>query len=427
MKLNCFYIIALFLASCAGKNNSDISEATETADSSAVPREIANVRFFLETSASMEGYFRGGAEFIKVIPNLLVDIEGKILRNNSAVSIYYIADKAIPYPHTTQQFLRDISTTRVATSKSSEIHKIFEQIAEIAGPDDISLFVSDCILSFPDKDIRSNSQINREMAAGALKADIKATFLKLANQGKVAVLYGLTSPFFGTYYTYENKKLTLNGTNRPYYIWIIGEQSLVNKFNASFRNFSDIRTALSLDFGLFNPSSTVVDYDVFFNYGREGSWKLKGKTISAAEAKKTSALTIALDLGNLPAHAQDPAYLAENLIIGGENGQFRMNKVNTLNTIDKSGLKPNELRITQNNTHAVTISIDALYDNHAVIKLSLPLLHRLDYRQWSVTDDREIDAIDGKTFAFEHLVDGVREAYDAPGENYIQISIPIIK
>jgi hypothetical protein len=119
-------------------------------------KQVGKVNFFMETSASMAGYFNGPTEFVKDIPNLLVDIEGRELGGKGPLKIYYVADSLTLYPKTTKDFIRDISTTRVANEKSSEMHKILEMIASKTDSNDISIFVSDCILSYPDNVIKSN-------------------------------------------------------------------------------------------------------------------------------------------------------------------------------------------------------------------------------------------------------------------------------
>lgn len=417
------FVLLIFIYSCTGQK----TESTETAVDNELPLEIQKVNFFLETSASMGGYLEGSADLVRNIPNLLVDIEGRILKQNSNLDIYFVADSLSRYQGTTHNFIREISTTRVAQNRSSEMHKIFELIGTNTGPDQISLFVSDCILSYSDDEIKKDSQINRNKASGALKADIKSTFNQLKAQNMVATVYGFNSTFFGNYYTYENKKLKIDGDLRPYYLWVIGTKPLVQKFNDELVQFPKFDPSITMSFGLFDEESLVNNYDLFFAYQREGSWSINGKTISKVSAKSPSKIAVALNLTNLPSYAKSPQYLQDNLILKSVNGDFSISSIELTNNIDKSLLKANEQKLIQENTHILLLDIQNIYEKDASVELTLPLKFDETYKPISIMDDRTIDLLDSKTFALEHLIDGVREAYENQNKNYISISIPVKK
>src|SRR5215813_3421819 len=69
--------------------------------------KISKINFFMETSGSMAGYLKGGTDFKKVIPNILVNIESK---SDSGLTIhnYYISDSIIPFQGSTDQFITEI-------------------------------------------------------------------------------------------------------------------------------------------------------------------------------------------------------------------------------------------------------------------------------------------------------------------------------
>jgi vacuolar-type H+-ATPase subunit F/Vma7 len=390
-------------------------------------KQIGKVNFFLETSASMAGYFNGPTEFVRDIPNLLVDIEGRELGGKGPLKIYYVADSLSLYPKTTQDFIRDISTTRVANEKSSEMHKILEMIASKTDSNDISLFVSDCILSYPDDVIKTNPEINKQKAPGELKALVKDTFLKLKRNDISASLYGFSSAFFGNYYTYQNTKIKLNGEQRPYYLWVIGNKELVTKFNQQLAGVKNFNPVIDLNFGLFEK--TIEAFDTFFTYEREGEWKIDNQGISELKAskKQSASFAIAVDLAALPSTISAPDYLKKNLKTSSENLDFKIKNILLATDVDKSKLKPREKEYLEKNTHVIVLEVSDLYKDRAKMDLKLPLIYDNTYKEMSTMDDRSLDAIPGKTFAFEHLIDGVREAYENSNDNFIHISIPVKK
>ncbi|MCF0059197.1 hypothetical protein [Dyadobacter sp. CY356] len=415
-----FYLLALlFLAvSCSKKEHKEEKEPV---------KEVGKINFFMETSASMAGYFSGSTQFVKDIPNLLVDIEGKESFGKGPLKIYYVADSLTPYKGSTKDFIREISTTKVAGEKSSEMHKILEMIASKTDSNDISLFVSDCILSYPDNVIKTNSEINKQKAPGELKALVKSTFLKLKRDNISASLYGFNSAFYGNYYTYQNTKLKLDGQERPYYLWVIGNKELVSKFNKNLADLNNFKPVLDLNFGLFDK--TIEDFETFYTYERVGNWKAEDKSISDLEAikKKPSTFAIAVDLSALPNSISAPDYLTQHLKTSSENLEFKIKNILLTKDLDKSVLKPREKEFLENNTHVIVIEVSDIYKDKGNIDLKLPLVYDNGYKAMSIMDDRNLDSIPGKTFAFEHLIDGVREAYENSNDNFIHISIPVKK
>ncbi len=171
---------------------------------------IEKINFFMEVSGSMAGYLKGSTDFVKMIPNLLVAIEHKVDSGRLKLHNYYIAESVLPFNGTTEDFIYTIATRHPAREKSSEMHKIFQMIADRTDSNDISMFVSDCILSYSDADIKGNMEINREKAEGGLKPFITSTFSKLQNKNEMcASVYGFNSDFDGTYYTYQNNRLPI--------------------------------------------------------------------------------------------------------------------------------------------------------------------------------------------------------------------------
>ena len=71
-----------------------------------------------------------------------------------------------------ESFTTDIATTRIADKKSSELHKIFAEVAANTAPDDVSFVVSDCILSFSNEDVKNNLEINKTEANNAMREGI---------------------------------------------------------------------------------------------------------------------------------------------------------------------------------------------------------------------------------------------------------------
>src|SRR5690606_34389502 len=264
---------------------------------------------YLETSASMGGYFNQDADF-KTIAS---DLTAKINKNIKPLTIWFIADSTSKYTKDVDQFSSDIATTKIADQKSSQLHKIIGEIAAHTDSSDVSLLISDCILSFPDEAIKANPEINKTEAPNALKNNIFNTFSDLKNRGLATSVYAFKSKFYGTYYNYQNQKTILKGDLRPFYIWVIGNDELLGKFNAQLADISTFKPEESLHFGF--SEEPVSDYDILTQVEKSGRWSKGNSGIEDVEIPQNDSLrfAIGLQLEDLPLYAQNLDYLQNNL------------------------------------------------------------------------------------------------------------------
>ncbi len=393
--------------------------------------KIEKLNFFMEVSGSMAGYLKGSTDFVKTIPNLLIAIEQKVDSGTLKLHNYYIADAAVPFTGTTEDFIYTIATKHPAKEKSSEMHKIFQMIADRTDSNDISMFVSDCILSYNDEDIKANREINREKAEGGLKPFITSTFSRLQKKNDIcASVYGFNSDFDGTYYTYQNGKLPIKkgSVMRPYYLWVMGNRELLKKFNPQLQKLEPFKHYnIAMDFGVFDKP--VTEYEIFFRFKKLGEWQPENNKLTSARISKSKPATIAIgaDLAALPAYAQDTNYLKKNLKLDKGNIDYRIISILTPESINKADLKKNELDALSKSSHIFIIEVSDMYKSNTEMKISLPLQYDTSYHSQSIMDDRNVKDISGKTFALEHLIDGVRAAYQNPNQDFISITIPIKK
>lgn len=419
--------LALFFAVCLGGCHTkvDVVHAANQKEN-----KIDKINFFMETSGSMAGYLKGSTDFAKTIPNLLVAIENKTDSVEMPLHNYFISDSVTSFKGKTRDFIYALSTQKAPKDKSSEMDKIFKMIADKTDSNDISIFVSDCILSYSDKDIQTHPEINIEKAEAGLKPLITSTFDELQKKNDIcASIYGFNSSFDGTYYTYKNGRLPINfNVKRPYYIWVLGNRELLKKFNVQLKKLEQFKPDLiDMDFGIFNKP--INDYDLFFKLKKGGEWEPDNKGISNAVISKNNPLTfaISLDLSSLPDYAKDTAYLIKNLNKNKETADFKVTRVLLKDNINRADLKKNELDAYNNATHIFIFEVDNIYKPKGEIAINLPLDYDTSYRKLSIMDDRKLADISGKTFAFQYLVDGVRAAYQNPNQYFINIIIPIKK
>jgi len=429
-----FFLSAILLFSCCKKDQDkdgvvdDKDECPEvfakTKDGCPVAaRELNKVNLYIETSASMAGYFNQDAEYKTIIS----DLSAKINKNIKPLTIWFIADSTTKYTKNVEQFSSDIATTKIADQKSSQLHKIIHKIASNTDSSDITLLVSDCILSFPDAAIKDNPEINKTEAPNALKNNIFNTFSELKKRGLATSVYAFKSKFYGTYYDYQNVKTKINGNNRPFYIWVIGNKELLGKFNVELADISTFKPEKSLHFGL--AEEPVTKYDILTQIEKNGQWSRSNTGLEDIEIPKNDSLRfcLGLQLKNLPLYAQEPKYLQNNLKIE-ENGCKSNFRVKAKDAVDKSKLKTQkQINLFVSDSHLIVFSVSEMPLQEATIKVSLPLQYDTWYLDWSTSDDGDITATGNKTFALEHLINGVKEAYETKNKNYIDFLITLKK
>ncbi|HEY0108098.1 MAG TPA: hypothetical protein VGB67_00635, partial [Fibrella sp.] len=386
-----FIVIALTVASCGGgKKRVPKEEATATAPAKA--ESVGAIQFFLETSASMGGYLKGGTTFKDVVADVVTKAN-----QIKPVSLYTISGKPQPVSSNVNTFVAQMATTPLATGKSSELHQIFRQVGEKAKGNNVAVLVSDCILSFPDADIRSNPEVNRNDASSTLKNSIYDQFATFSKQGIGATVLAFTSPFNGTYYTYQNQKQPLKGESRPFYVWIIGKQSLIGPFTQQLLGSLSTSPAKRLDFG---SSGALKQYDLFFSLNKSGEWRAERNNLTNIEMgrkAKPVEFAIGLNLANLPDYAQAESYLQKNIAATVDNGNVKLVKVQRRATVETGRMADREQKLLSQNTHVLTFRVDNLFADDATLTLRLPVRFDSWYNDWSTMDDRTAEGRRNKT------------------------------
>jgi hypothetical protein len=386
-------------------------------------KQINNIHFYIETSASMAGYFKNDAEFRTILSDLVSKIDKKI----KPIDISFIADSTTKYSKSIENFMSDIATTKIADQKSSQLHNIIQKIANANGKNDISLLVSDCILSFPDADIKKNPEINKTEAPNSLKNNVFSTFSNLNVNGLATSIYAFNSKFYGTYYDYQNGKHYLNGDKRPFYIWVIGDKGILGKFNTSLSDISTFMPERSLHFGL--TEEPVTTYDIIPQIERKGKWMKDITNIKDIKITQTEPIQfcLALDLTNLPLYAKDVNYLQDNLKLDFKGCDVAY-VVKTKDKADRSKLKSEQqIALFEKATHVFLITVKSMNLPKSDIQITLPLKYDTWYMDWSCMDDKNTSAIADKSFAFEYLINGVKEAYETKNKDYINFTITLTK
>lgn len=218
----CAIIITVAISTCMGESGK-IKLLWKSVPPHEEVKDSIELKVYVENSGSMDAYMCAGSDLKDAVFDYISDL--KCL--TSSYSLYYINSKVIPFQGDLNSYIKELTPQSFAKAggdrTNTDLRKIFDTIVKENGPNVVSVFVSDCIL-----DISENSVDY----LGNCQVSIKNTFNEaLSENPNLGVeIIKLESKFDGYWYCGHNKEL-LQDVKRPYYIWVIGDQRYLAKFN----------------------------------------------------------------------------------------------------------------------------------------------------------------------------------------------------
>ncbi len=187
-------------------------------------KDSIELKVYVENSGSMDAYMCAGSNLKDAVFDYVSDLK----RLTTSCSLYYINSEIIPYNGMLNSYIKELTPQSFAKAggdrRNTDLRDIFDKIVKSNGKQTVSVFVSDCILDIPQNaiDFLGNCQVS-----------IKNTFNEAlaANPNLGVEIIKLESKFDGYWYCGHNNKELLRNVKRPYYIWVIGDQRYLAKFN----------------------------------------------------------------------------------------------------------------------------------------------------------------------------------------------------
>lgn len=255
----CTVVVLVILLTCAGGGNKVKLEwnSTSTPD---LYKDSIELKVYVENSGSMDAYMCAGSNLKDAVFDYVSDLN----KLATSCSLNYINSEVIPYRGDLRSFIKDLTPASFAKAggdrANTDLMQILETIIKQQTPNTVSVFVSDCILDIPQNaiDYLGNCQVS-----------VKNTFNKAisANPRLGVEIIKLESKFDGYWYCGHNSKL-LKDVKRPYYIWLIGDQRYLAKFNkevpvediiGGIKEYCAYSTPQPISFG-FEKSTYVVNH-----------------------------------------------------------------------------------------------------------------------------------------------------------------------
>ena len=254
ISLICTLNIALLFLLCSCETpvvswNSSTIEKTE---------DNFSLKVYVENSGSMNGYMCDGSELKDAVYGYISALDS----HADTTSLFYINSKVISYKKNLQSFIRDLNPISFQQAGGSiahsDISEMFTNILANMKKDDVSFFISDCILDVPNGDAMKFFHNKKIELRNAIVKGLRI------NENLAIEILRLESTFNGRYF-YTHGSVNLNNVKRPYFIWIIGDKSKLATIKSKVP-FSEIEHGYQNLFSWSTPS--VVKFEICNKQGR---------------------------------------------------------------------------------------------------------------------------------------------------------------
>lgn len=308
---------ALLLAGCGDDSTPATGGRVAEPPKPAAPAALLRVGLFLEYSGGMKGFVPAGSataaatEFQQRVGSLLTETQ---VSDQVAAHRYFLvyqdtALKPLAFSAMRQVVLGEQQHAALGTELPDMLEAILRRPA---ASQEVSVIVSDFIYGPQDK------------AKIPLISDYIRTAVDPVHRQHLAVaVLAERSTFFGTYHPAVKtpvRQRQLRGERIPYYIWVIGPPAQVGRYLAQ------VPKSLPAEQAYFGLSFPRVPYGAVLTglpagsplmTGGEGSVSQTNLSSATAldveDVKKRVEFTVGLNLSELPAAWQQPAFLAQQL------------------------------------------------------------------------------------------------------------------
>ncbi len=412
MKKNLIVLFSalLFLSACGngGKRRNNDPPTENPVNTTIKEPEIKPiVNVYIENSGSMDGYVQGGVtEFEDAIHNYLVDM--KLSKITDSLNLFYINSEIIPQGSDVSAFIKDLTPAsfkaKGGNRGSTDIADVFKSVLSETDQNGISIMVTDGIFS-PGSGVAADPYLDLQ------QTEIKNTmgeYLELY-PNTALLMYQLSSRFNGFYYNHEDKPTWIN-TQRPYYIWVIGDvkhiNNLRNKVPDSKFKGGGVQNLFSITSGNKN-----IDYAVKMGSGNFGLDKKSPKNtlVNLKRDTKGKQNKVRFSINaNLSGFLLSDSYLLDVSNYDPSNNNYTL-------AINKAS----------SNNHGYTHSLDLSSDNVHKGRVSIKLKSHIPQWVEDINDDDGAEHVEGKTYGIKHQVHGIYEAFTFTDNYYTEIIINI--
>jgi len=402
-----FVLVVVLAVGCNNnnrrRNNISFSNSRKTPTKKPVKKlkhhdKVSKVVYYLENSESMCGYVNGYSQFVDVVSDLAEKPE--FVKQNTKRDFYFVNGKKLELnylgnsPAILLSKLNDKEYRKYGNIKFSNLNSMFQLALNKAAGDTISILISDAIY-----DVGKNSPKSALVTEGK---ETRSKFIKRLSTGDVqTIVIKLKSYFNGFYFPVKGGRVKLK-QKRPYYVWIFGKSSLLNKYFPakyieSLNGYSNF--ARFLKSSEFNIPYQVTTHENIgtFRFDKQNNNKLID--VKADRHGQGFQFTFATNFSSLPFSA---SYLSSISNYSTNNPNYFVKNVSTIGNVKIYGLKFKP-------TYLITVRTN----KNPIGKLNISLLNVVPnwIAKTNINSEKSIINDSTHTYGFQYLTDGICQAY----------------
>lgn len=415
-------ILLLIAWNCSGRPVAPSYENRNEQKKEQLP--APTIKVYVENSGSMDGYVKGVTDFENAVYSYLSDLQHADLGQKDSAShknrleLNYINSEVLTHKSDVEEFIRKLEPAtfkmRGGNRNTSDMSDILDAILKrMESPNDVSIFISDCIFS-PGKRYKPQDNADEYLVAQQIGIRNHLTEYLMDNPDLGVVVMRLISQFNGNYYNKFDEPTYIKD-NRPFYICLFGHKKQLKRIMNAIDIDRIVGSGVQNIFMLSKPD-TEFDYAISRQKGYSIDMKNPKTTITNTEVTRKGGKTrfqvaINIDFSNClldDDYLMDPA----NYTISNKAYTLEISKINTQ---------------TPAYTHVLKLNLNQPIISKGSIKITL--LNKLPewIKQYTDEDGLDINALDAmeKTYGFKYLMQGIYDAYSTGQEKYGSITINI--
>ncbi|MGI6242011.1 MAG: hypothetical protein ACOYJK_00505 [Prevotella sp.] len=311
----------------------------------------------------------------------------------------------------------------------TDFRKIFDDILNKTGRNEVSILVTDMIYSTRDmENVNPQKVFNeaREMINSVFRSEVK---------NKSMLVVRMIGSYNGPYYAYNNSVRQFSG-HRPYYIIIVTSNENMERLSndASLRSFAQIHKLRGYEnMCMFTADDIYSPYYSFLLSNRDVRGRFQPehgqgyviKSLENVEVDKNSGdiqLVLAVDLSHM---FIDQRYLTDksNYVIEADDDI----KIKDIRAIEKADVTPAQKKYLGTATHLFVLSANRISHEQEV---EIKLLNRMPKWIEACSTYNDLVPDERSTFALQYILGGIYDSYKRNIENeptYFELELKLDK
>ena len=371
------------------------------------------VNFYMENSASMDGYVNGNTGFKDVLGKMIVSSHHCC----KGTDFFFVNDNVSKANQSAVSFIQMLTPANIKVGNvgSTDVNQIFRNILQATDNNTISVLFSDCIYSVTDV----NSQLDN-----AKNATTDAFLTALAKNSTMAtIILQFVSSFDGYYYD-RNDKPYVCKSPRPFYVVITGNRDALKTLYTDFKvktmpglKNKSFFTSESWTLNENNACAIISDYTNARRIKTQRNF-LDIDDVSLDRNASSLQFAIGVDYSGI--------FVDDNYVLDKSNYQIEPDCFRVVGVSKASPSAIGDFSNIPSKPYAIVISVPN-GSFAPMITLSLRKVIPAWVKKSNVNDDAGFVPASTKSFAIQKMVEGIAAAYSEDYDNYYKLTVDINK